>query len=234
MRRRVGRFELADKGTIFLDEVGELPAETQVLLLRTLQERVLERVGGCEPVPVDVRIIAATHRDLAAEVKSGRFRADLFYRLKVFPIQVPPLRQRREDISSLVRHFVQRFGRKMGTSVTDIDADTLRILTDYAWPGNVRELENVVERALIVSSGNRLSVDPRWFESAILPEPARDGRASFADVERQTIVDALDRCRGRIYGTNGAAHHLGLKPTTLYGKMRRLGIARRKSDVDAE
>ena len=231
-RRRVGRFELADKGTIFLDEVGELPLETQVLLLRTLQERVLERVGGSEPVPIDVRIIAATHRDLAAEIQSRRFRADLYYRLNVFPIQVPPLRERREDIPSLVRHFVRRFDRRMGTSATEIDADTLRILTEYAWPGNVRELENVVERALIVSSGSRLVVDPRWFEPATAPMPARNGPASFADVERQTIVAALDRCQGRIYGPNGAAQQLGLKPTTLYGKMRKLGIARRRPDSD--
>jgi formate hydrogenlyase transcriptional activator len=231
-RRRIGRFELADKGTIFLDEVGELPAETQVLLLRTLQERVIERVGGSEPAPVDVRIVAATHRDLSVEVREGRFRADLFYRLNVFPIRVPPLRERREDIPGLVRHFVQRFNQRLGTSATDVDADTLRILAEYAWPGNVRELENVIERALIVSSGGRLSVDPRWFEPASGPQPAREGRAAFADVQRRTILDALDRCGGRIYGPGGAAVQLGLKPTTLYGKMRRLGIPRRQSGSD--
>jgi formate hydrogenlyase transcriptional activator len=229
-RRRIGRFELADKGTIFLDEVGELPAETQVLLLRILQERVLERVGGSEPVAVDVRIIAATHRDLSAEVRAGRFRADLYYRLNVFPIPVPPLRERREDIAGLVRHFVQRFGRRMGTSVTEIDDATLRVLAEYAWPGNVRELENVVERALIVSSGSRLTVEPRWFEPAAASMSAPSGPASFADVERQAIVEALDRCGGRIYGPSGAAVQLGLKPTTLYGKMRKLGIARRDRD----
>src|SRR5437764_4818154 len=163
-RRRAGRFELAHRGTLFLDEVGELPPETQVLLLRALQERVVERVGGTAPVPVDVRVIAATHRDLAAAVRAGRFRADLFFRLNVFPIPVPPLRERRDDVPDLVRHFLQRFGRRLGKPSVGVGPATLRLLSEYHWPGNVRELENIVERAVIVTAGDTLQVDPQWLE----------------------------------------------------------------------
>ncbi len=226
-RRRPGRFELANRGTIFLDEVGELPPETQVMLLRVLQERVIERVGGSEPLPVDVRVIAATHRDLTAVKAEGRFRTDLFFRLNVFPIDVPPLRERREDIPDLVRHFLQAFGRRLGKSVTHVSPATLAMLAGYDWPGNVRELENIIERAMIVTTGDNLRVDPLWLRPpAVTPVPRDVAPPGLAEVERQAILDALMRCNGRIYGPGGAAAALGLRPTTLYGKMRKHHIQR--------
>jgi formate hydrogenlyase transcriptional activator len=224
IRRRPGRFELAHQGTIFLDEVGELPLETQVMLLRVLQERVLERVGGSEPVPVDVRVIAATHQNLAAAMEQGRFRADLFYRLNVFPISVAPLRERREDITDLVRHFLLHFGRRMSKPVTQIADQSLDRLMAYHWPGNVRELENIVERAMIVTNGDTLEVDPDWLKSAPAGKPDGELRPGLAELERRAIVDALERCHGKIYGPAGAAAALRLKPTTLYGKMRKYHI----------
>jgi formate hydrogenlyase transcriptional activator len=223
IRRRQGRFELAHQGTIFLDEVGDLPPEIQVMLLRVLQQRVVERVGGTAPIPVDVRVIAATHRDPVAEVRQGRFREDLYYRLNVFPIQVPPLRHRREDIPDLVRHFLFQFSRRMNKPVTSVSEDTLLLLMDYSWPGNVRELENLIERAMIVTTGDTLEVHPHWLRSDV----GGDTRPVLADIERRTIIEALERCQGRIYGPNGAAAALGLKPTTLYGKMRKHQIPRR-------
>jgi formate hydrogenlyase transcriptional activator len=225
-RRRLGRFELAHRGTVFLDEVGELPPETQVLLLRVLQERAIERVGGHEPTPVDVRVIAATHRDLEAMRQEGRFRDDLFFRLNVFPIRVPPLRERREDIPDLVRHFLHRFGRRLNREVVQVSPAALALLTGYHWPGNVRELENLIERAMIVTAGDTLEVDPNWLRPEPPGRPAAAGRAGLAEVERRTILEALERCGGKIYGPNGAAAALGLKPTTLYGKMRKHGIAK--------
>jgi formate hydrogenlyase transcriptional activator len=225
-RRRTGRFELAHQGTIFLDEIGELPPETQVMLLRVLQERVLERVGGGEPVGVDVRVVAATHQDLAAAVNAGRFRADLFFRLNVFPIRVPPLRERREDLPDLARHFLHHFGRRMGKAVSRISPETLTLLGEYPWPGNVRELENLIERAMIVTAGDTLQVDPAWLKAGPAPRETPTPRPGLAELERRAILDALERCHGRIYGPNGAAAALGLKPTTLYGKMRKHHIAR--------
>jgi formate hydrogenlyase transcriptional activator len=221
VRRRPGRFELAHEGTLFLDEVGELPAETQVMLLRALQERTIERVGGSEPIAVDVRVIAATHRDLSAAMNQGRFRADLFFRLNVFPIHVPPLRERREDIPDLVRHFLQAFARRLGKPVTGVSPDTVRLLTAYHWPGNVRELENIIERAMIGTAGDTLQVDPRWLQPALEAPAVRETPSGLAELERRAIVEALERCHGRIYGPGGAAAALGLKPTTLYGKMRK-------------
>jgi formate hydrogenlyase transcriptional activator len=231
-RRRTGRFELAHRGTLFLDEVGELPPETQVLLRRVLQERAIERVGGSEVVAVDVRVIAATHQDLAAAVAQGRFRADLFFRLNVFPIHVPPLRERREDIPDLVRHFLYHFGRRMGKPGVAVGTDTLQLLMDYAWPGNVRELENIIERAMIVTGGDRLQVDPRWLKPAPAGSVPRAERSHLADLERRAILDALERCHGRIYGPAGAAAVLGLRPTTLYGKMRKHHIPRHPTPAD--
>lgn len=225
-KRRTGRFELAHRGTLFLDEIGELSPEMQVLLLRALQERLIERVGNPQPIAVDVRVIAATHRDLTQALQQGTFRADLFYRLNVFPIQVPPLRQRPEDIPDLVRHFLLELGRRLGRLVPTVENDTLQLLKDYAWPGNVRELENLIERALIVSSGDVLTVDPEWLLTPQTRPPA-DGALHLAALERQAILDALQRCHGRIYGPRGAAAALGLKPTTLYGKMRRHRIDHR-------
>lgn len=230
-RKRIGRFELAHQGTLFLDEVGELPPETQVMLLRVLQERVIERVGGAGPVPVDVRVIAATHRDLSAAVNQGRFRADLFYRLNIFPIHVPPLRERREDIPDLVRHFIHHFGRRMGKPVAHVRPDALALLTAYDWPGNVRELENIVERAMIVAAGDTLEIDPLWLQPAT--SVASHQAASLAELERRAILEALGRCRGRVYGPGGAAAALGLKPTTLYGRMRKHQIARGSTDGDS-
>jgi formate hydrogenlyase transcriptional activator len=220
-RRRHGRFELAHRGTIFLDEIGELPPAMQTLLLRVLQERVIERVGGSEPIPVDVRIIAATHQDLAAAMNAGRLRADLFYRLNVFPIHVPPLRERREDIPDLVKHFLLRLGQRLGKSTVKVDSATLGILMNYDWPGNVRELEHIVERAMIVTTREMLQVDPRWLQAAQKDGTPRPAQTALAEMERRAIQDALDRCHGKIYGPNGAAAVLGLKPTTLYGRMRK-------------
>jgi formate hydrogenlyase transcriptional activator len=228
-RRRPGRFELAHQGTIFLDEVGELPPETQVMLLRVLQERAVERVGASEALPVDVRVIAATHRDLSAAMNEGRFRADLFFRLNVFPIHVPPLRERREDVPDLVRHFLHSFGRRMGKSVSNVGPDTLSLLTDYHWPGNVRELENIIERAMIVTTGDTLQVDPNWLKFEPAASSSRAESSALAELERRAILDALERCNGRIYGPGGAAAVLGLRPTTLYGRMRKHHISRRTS-----
>lgn len=225
-KRRHGRFELAHQGTLFLDEVAELPAEMQVLLLRALQERIIERVGGNQGIPVDVRVIAATHQDLGAAVQENRFRADLFYRLNIFPIRVPPLRERREDVPDLARHFLQCIGRRTGKTIGKINPASLALLQEYDWPGNVRELENIIERALIVAEGDPLEIDPAWLSQMKVRTCAPGPQPGLAGLERQTIVEALDRCHGRIYGVNGAAAALGLKPTTLYGKMRKHGITK--------
>jgi formate hydrogenlyase transcriptional activator len=226
-RRRLGRFELAHQGTIFLDEVGELPPEMQVMLLRVLQERVIERVGGSEPVAVDARVIAATHQNLTAAMNRGEFRADLFFRLNVFPIHLPPVRERRDDIPDLVKHFLHHFSRRMNRTISQVSPGTLQVLTDYHWPGNVRELENIIERAMIVCTGDTLEMDPRWFQAAEPKIATREDCPDLAEVERRAILGALERSGGRIYGPGGAAAALGLKPTTLYGKMRKLGIPRR-------
>jgi formate hydrogenlyase transcriptional activator len=223
VKARPGRFELAHQGTLLLDEIAEISPETQVLLLRVLQERVIERVGSSEPIPVNVRVIAATNRDLQAAVAEGWFRSDLFYRLHVFPLPVPPLRERREDIPALARHLIERLARRMNRPIPSMGGQTLQLLEAYHWPGNVRELENLIERALIVSRGDTLDIDPTWLSSV----PASPSAGSLAEIERHTILDALERCRGKIYGVDGAARLLGLKPTTLYGKMRKHRIARR-------
>jgi formate hydrogenlyase transcriptional activator len=230
-KRRIGRFELAHQGTLFLDEIGELAPDVQVMLLRALQEKNIERVGAAEPIAVDVRLIAATHQDLAAAVSDGRFRADLFYRLNVFPIRVPALRERREDIGDLIRHFLLHFGRRMNKRVESVAPRALELLTRYDWPGNVRELENLIERAMIVAEGNVLDIDGNWLSTPSPPAPlprstGGEGRTSLREREKQAILEALGLCGGKIYGDDGAAARLGLKPTTLYGKMRRLGISK--------
>ena len=222
-RRRLGKFEQATGGTLFLDEVSELAADAQAVLLRVLQERVVERVGGSESVPVDVRVIAATNRDLAADVQAGRFRADLFYRLNVFPIAIPALRDRPADIPDLATHFIHHFAALHGRSIPSIRPDALRALVAHDWPGNVRELQNVIERAIIVTEGKQLAFDPGWLVGASVVESAK----TWAQQEKLRIVDALRAANGRIYGPGGAAHRLGLKPTTLYGKMQKHGIARK-------
>lgn len=227
-KRRLGRFEIARQGSLFLDEVGEIPADIQVLLLRVLQDRVLERVGGNEPIPVDVRVIAATHQDLKLAIQDGRFRPDLFYRLNVFPIHVPPLRERKEDIPALVDHLARHFARRMNRPAGTVSKSTMDLLMSYPWQGNVRELENILERAMIVSADEVLAVDPTWLSS-----PARlhsgDNSTALGDVERRTILEALERAQGKIYGADGAAKALGLKPSTLYGKMRKHQIERKPS-----
>ena len=226
--RRLGRFELADGGTIFLDEVGELPPETQVALLRVLQEREFERVGGTQPVRVDVRIIAATNRDLKAATASGAFRQDLFYRLNVFPIDVPPLRERGDDILVLVEHLVQRYARIAGKNIRSIDKNTLELFESYDWPGNIRELQNVIERSVILTSGDILRVDESWLST----KPSQHSnsaevsnvRGSDRDEERKIIEAALRRSRGRVSGPLGAAAKLKVPPTTLENKIKALNI----------
>ncbi len=229
MQRRLGRFELANGGTIFLDEIGELPLDTQVALLRVLQEREFERVGGTHPVKIDVRVIAATNRDLEAAVANGTFRPDLYYRLNVFPIQVPPLRERQDDLLMLLEYFVHRFAQKMGKHFKKIDKRTVELFRSYPWPGNIRELQNVVERSVIVSSDGVFSVDAAWLSKDARrvslpqkPEPA--DAEEDASRERQIIEDALAGSRGRVSGPNGAAAKLGVPPSTLEHRIKKLRI----------
>ncbi len=219
--RRKGRFEQAHGGTLFLDEVAEMSPETQVLLLRVLQEREFERLGGSETLRVDVRIVAATNRDLAEQVRVGRFRNDLYYRLNVFPIRMPPLRERREDISLLVAHFAGKHGAHFGRAITRIERRTLKLLESCDWPGNVRELENVVERAVILSRNGTLRVDREQLPGAVLTGEM-DARLQAG--EREMIESALRASGGRVAGPNGAARQLGLAPSTLDFRIRRLGI----------
>jgi formate hydrogenlyase transcriptional activator len=227
--RRIGRFEFADGGTLFLDEIGELAPDAQVLLLRALQTRCIDRIGGNEAIPVDMRLIAATNRDLASACRSGAFRADLFYRLNVFPIVVPPLRERRADIPLLLERFLRRSAERLNKPLLQAPSPTLKRLVAHHWPGNVRELENLVERAVIACDGPNLGIDPCWLLSS--PVNAGDDPVclSWVDREREAILAALARCGGQVYGAAGAAELLKLKPTTLYGKMRKLGI--RRGDV---
>jgi formate hydrogenlyase transcriptional activator len=222
-QRRIGRFELADHGTLFLDEVAELPPETQVKLLRVLQERELERVGGERTIKVDVRLITATHRDLNEEVAQGRFRADLYYRLNVLPIAVPPLRERPEDIEELTSHFVAHFARKLGKPLIGVSRASLRRLQRYSWPGNIRELQNVIERACVLANGRVLEV----------PDPALTARgpmtwrpSTLEDAERDHVSQTLERVGWRIEGKGGAAEMLGLRPSTLRSRIKKLGIRR--------
>jgi formate hydrogenlyase transcriptional activator len=224
LQRRVGRFEAADGGTLFLDEIGDLPMETQIALLRVLQEREFERVGSNHPISVDVRVIAATNRDLPAAVAAGTFRQDLFYRLNVFPIAVPPLRQRAEDIPLLVEYFVGRYGKGTGKNIRHIGKHTLEQLQGYSWPGNIRELQNVVERAVILGDGDTFLVDESWLKAEPGDSSPRQGLSALADREVEMIEAALAESRGRISGPSGAAATLGIPRQTLESKIRRLGI----------
>ena len=230
LQRRLGRFEMAEGGTIFLDEVGELPLDTQAALLRVLQEREFERVGGVHTVRVDVRVITATNRDLSAAVANGSFRQDLFYRLNVFPIEVPPLRERLDDILVLVEYFVKRYATRAGKRFDSIDKKTLELLQHYNWPGNIRELQNVIERSVIVSSGEVFAVDPAWLSTQPVPlrprvaAPAQ--RSGEARGEREIIEAALAECRGRVAGDSGAAAKLGVPPSTLDHRIKALGISK--------
>jgi len=225
-QRHLGRFELANGGTIFLDEIGDIPAVTQVALLRVLQEREIERVGGGHPIPIDVRVLAATNSDLRAEVSAGAFRRDLFYRLNVFPIQMPPLRERPEDVLLLAEYFIERYASKCGKKMRRIERQTLESLQAYDWPGNVRELQNVVERAVILCDGETFSIDENWLQ----PETRRASRqslrlaAAVGNQERAIIQAALKESQGRISGPAGAAGKLGLPRTTLESKIKSLRI----------
>ena len=226
LQKRIGRFEAADGGTLFLDEVGELPPETQIALLRVLQEREFERVGSSQPIRVDVRLLAATNRDLKAAVASGRFREDLFYRLNVFPIAVPSLRERADDIPLLVEYLVERSAKSAGKKIKRIEQTTLDLFKAYSWPGNIRELQNVVERAVILCDGDTLSIDETWFrhEPTRPPSAAESLNGSLADREREMIEVALRESKGRIAGPFGAAAKLGIPRQTLDSKIAALGI----------
>jgi formate hydrogenlyase transcriptional activator len=230
LQRRLGRFESADGGTIFLDEVGEVPPETQVALLRVLQEREFERVGGNQTVRVDVRVLAATNRDLGASVADGTFRRDLFYRLNVFPIQLPVLRDRIDDVPLLVEYLVDRYAKKAGKRIRSISKDTLSLFRSYDWPGNIRELQNVVERAVILCDGETFCVDPSW----LTPGPPRPAASDvplvedLAEREKVMIENALRESGGLISGPTGAAAKLRLPRQTLESKIRKLGIDRHR------
>jgi formate hydrogenlyase transcriptional activator len=224
LQRRVGRFEAADGGTLFLDEVGELPMETQIALLRVLQEKELERVGSNHPISVDVRVIAATNRDLRAAVAAGTFRADLFYRLNVFPVVVPPLRERAEDIPLLVEYFVARYSKESGKSIRYIGKETMEHLQSYHWPGNIRELQNIVERALILSETDNFIVDKSWLRSESAESSPKRRLSALEDSEVEMIEAALEDTHGRVSGPSGAAAKLRIPRQTLESKIRRLGI----------
>jgi len=223
--RRVGRFELAHGGTLFLDEIGELPLDLQPKLLRVLQDGEFERVGGTHTFKVDVRVIAATNRDLEAASREGRFRADLFYRLNVFPIALTPLRERIEDIPRLVSHFVQKYAAKLGKRVETVPRESMAALSTYPWPGNVRELEHIIERAVILTEGSILALPAGPAHRGQAPEPARV--QTIEEVERDHILRVLEGTGWRVSGSGGAAALLGLPPTTLESRMKRLGIARK-------
>ena len=232
LQRRVGRFESADGGTLFLDEVGDLPTETQIVLLRVLQEREFERVGSNHPTSVDVRLIAATNRDLSSAVSSGAFREDLFYRLNVFPIALPSLRERASDIPSLLKYFVGRYAKKAGKNINHINKKTLALFKGYTWPGNIRELQNVVERGVILSEGDTFSVDESWFKRPPTESwNGRNGLPALAQREVEMIKAALAESYGRISGPSGAAAKLGIPRHTLESKLRRLGISKHGHNV---
>jgi formate hydrogenlyase transcriptional activator len=238
IERRIGRFELADGGTIFLDEVGELPLETQVKLLRVLQEREFEPVGSNRSVRVDVRIIAATNRNLQESISAGSFRSDLYYRLNVFPLEVPPLRERRSDIPQLAMFFLSRYSRNLGKRMEGISAAATERLKCYLWPGNIRELQNVIERALILSQGpileletdlNSVSTSEALRDTAqepVQPNAPTSEFKTLEDVERAHISAVLQQTRGVVEGANGAAKTLGMHPNTLRHRMEKLGIKR--------
>jgi transcriptional regulator with GAF, ATPase, and Fis domain len=225
LQRTIGRFEVAHGGTLFLDEIGELPPEVQAKLLRVLQSGEFERLGSAKTIKVDARLIAATNRDLEREVREGRFRADLYYRLSVFPIALPPLRDRPGDIPLLVWHFIGRRQAGLGRAVKRVPERLMRAFAAYSWPGNVRELENVVERALIMTSGATLAADPAFLEAAPVV-PAAGPKASLAEAERAHIRAVLDDCGWKISGTGNAADRLGLKRSTLQFRMKKLSLER--------
>jgi formate hydrogenlyase transcriptional activator len=226
LQRRIGRFELAEGGTLFLDEIGELPAETQVALLRVLQEREFQRVGSNQTIRANVRVIAATHRDLPAAIEAGAFRSDLYYRINVFPLEIPALRERKEDIQLLVKYFIHRYCSKAGKDVKSIDKKSLDRLQSYSWPGNIRELQNVIERSAILCDSENFSVDESWLSTTA--RPARPLSQEMVLQEQELIEAALAECKGRVSGSSGAATKLGMPPSTLDSKIRALKIDKRR------
>ena len=224
LTKMVGRFELADGSTLFLDEIGDLPLELQSKLLRVLEQGEFERLGSSKTIKVNVRLIAATNRDLVKEVQEGRFRKDLYYRLNVFPINIPPLRDRKEDIPSLVWSFVRQFEKSLGKPIDSIPKKSMDALIQYSWPGNIRELKNVIEHAMILCPGKILSV-----ELPVSTLMEQSGSSSLQDMERRHIIDVLERTDWRLSGKNNAAEILGMKRTTLQSKMKALGIKRNAS-----
>jgi len=228
--KKIGRIELADKGTLFLDEIGEISLALQPKLLRVLQDQEFERLGGTQTLKVDFRLIAATNRDLAESVRENEFRSDLYYRLNVFPIRVPPLRERREDIRLLVEHFVQKFARRMNKSITSIPKKTMDALMGWEWPGNVRELENFIERSVILTQGSVLVSPLSELETNVAAEKSAD--ETLEATEREHILRALRESHGQIGGLRGAAMRLGLKRTTLQSKLKHLGINPRSGSTE--
>ena len=234
LQRRQGRFELADGGTIFLDEVGELPAETQIMLLRVLQEREFERVGGSGPIPANVRVIAATNRDLQAAVAAGTFRADLFYRLNVFPLDVPALRERRSDVPLLAEYFIHLCAKRAGKRIRSVTKETSKLLQSYDWPGNIRELQNVIERSVILCETEIFSIDESWLpKQPSLTEPKNQTELPrrLEEQEKDMIEEALKASRGRVFGPTGAAAKLGIPRSTLESKLRSLKINKNRFKV---
>jgi len=229
VERRLGRFELADGGTLFLDDIDSLSLEIQAKLLRTLHEKEFERIGGSKTIRSDFRLIAATNRNLEEMIQDRRFRSDLYYRLNVFPIHVPPLRQRKDDIPLLAVHFLEVFNKRMGKKVGGISQSQMKRMMEYDWPGNVRELRHIVERGVILSEGESLKVSS--LKKFTLGDDGSGEFLSFEEMEKSYIVKVLEACHWRVSGENGAAKVLHLKPTTLYAKMRRLGITRKVSYV---
>jgi len=224
--QKIGRFELSDQGSLFLDEIGDIPLELQPKLLRALQEREFERLGSTRTKKVDVRVITATHRDLEQMILEHQFRSDLFYRLNVMPIFLPPLRERPEDIPLLVRHFVRRFVKRTGKSIDIVPPSTMDALTRYPWPGNIRELENIIERAVVLSSGPELRVSNQDLKTRVAPGDGADHLQTLEEVERDHILKTLKETRWTLSGPSGAADRLGLNRSTLYFRMKKLGIAR--------
>src|SRR6266404_245260 len=236
-QQRLGRFELANGGTLFLDEVGELPAETQIALLRILQEHEFERVGGTCRIRADVRVIAATNRDLQAAISTGSFRSDLFYRLQVFPIEMPSLRERREDIPLLVEYFIDRYARKAGKHFKNVEKKTLQVLQSYPWPGNIRELQNVIERSVILCESDIFLIDESWLPFSL---PATESKRHIElprrleAQEKNMIEEALETSRGRVFGPTGAAAKLGVPRSTLESKIKSLKIDKNRFKTDPE
>lgn len=225
--QRMGRFEMAQGGTLFLDEIGDLPEPLQIKLLRALQERRIERVGGRHSISLDVRIMAATHQDLGKLIRDRKFRKDLYYRLNVFPLRIPPLRERKEDIRALTEGFIHKHRDRLNAEAETIDSESLKLLQAHSWPGNVRELENVVERSLILSSGHYLNVDRSFLEQHL---PVSENRSSnsnsttLKEMEREAIQEAIQKCNGIVEGSRGAAKQLGIPPSTLRDRLKEFGI----------